>query len=386
MALPAHTYDPSCSLHLESNTFTRRASEISTDPPKVKAHFFYSSALPIDDPLSAVARPSSSSSTGPSKVPPRPYTMFDSTALEEAWQVLQATKRVEKERERSDSDQVTRDSQSLQGSVDKNDPIGVIEKEAATASVESHVGIGDQREKVDAMVSTLVETDTNTALVNSETTGKGPQKFGEPDLTLCDDPHHIPFDEAMPVGSEEIGNDEFESGIYRKHRTPFHRKDKRGKASPKETGSFSRSLPKQKSPGYDAQYGSSPSERDTTGTPFLRVPSRLRRSRSQSPRPSRHRSDTLQTDGGGSSSDEEGARPSRSKPFRRGQSDRSDSQHSESEDDSKARTNREESSPRHSSKARKAYITVGVSRLHVVELPDLRVSGGSSSHWKKNFG
>ena len=383
MALPAHTYGPSCTLHSESNIFTRRASEISMDPPKVRAHFFYSSALPIDDPLSPVAPPSSGSSAGPSKVPPRPFSIYDSTALEEAWQIIQATKRVKKERKRSDSDQATREPKNPQGSARTHDS-GVdevmyntkstTEKETSNTYEDSNVDIGGQGEKIDATVSALAKTNIDVALVNDDAPGKGPQKFGDPHLTLCDDPHHIPFDEAMPVGSEEIGNDEFESGMpYRRHRTPFRRKDKHEKASSKETAALSKSLPKQKSAGYDAQYGSSPSERDTTGTPFLRVPSRLRRSRSQSPQPSKHRSNSVQYDGGGSASEREAARATRSKPFRRAHSNFSDSQDSDSGDDSEARTDHLGPSPRHKPKSPKAHITVGVSRLHVVELPNLRV-------------
>lgn len=385
MALPAHTYGPSCSLHSESNTFTRRASEISTDPSKVRAHFFYSSALPIDDPLSPVAPPSSSSSTGPSKVPPRPFSIHDNNALEEAWQITQAMNRVKEERERLDSDKATIDPTTPQRSTSKHDPgaeeityntKSTTEKETTNTGEDSNVDIGGQGEKLDATVSKFVEADTDAALVNNDPPGKEPQKLGDPHLTLCDDPHHIPFDESMPVGSEEIGNDEFDSGLPKRHRTPFHRKDKHEKTSSKETAALSRSLPKQKSTGYDAQYGSSPSERDTTGTPFLRVPSRLRRSRSQSPRQSRDRSNTIQTDGGDSASEREGAGATRSKPIGR---DRSDSQHSESDDGPKTGNDRLDSSPRHKPKPQKAFITVGVSRLHVVELHNLRVNNGNGT-------
>lgn len=82
-----HTYGPSCTLQPASNPFTRRASEVSNDAPIIRAHFFYSSDLPIDDPLSPVPPPIST--TGPSKVPPRPFSVYDNIALEQAWQALQ---------------------------------------------------------------------------------------------------------------------------------------------------------------------------------------------------------------------------------------------------------------------------------------------------------
>lgn len=55
--------------------------------PELKAHFFYSSPLPIDDPLSAV--PNTSGAEFKSmKFPLRPFSAVDSEALENAWQKL----------------------------------------------------------------------------------------------------------------------------------------------------------------------------------------------------------------------------------------------------------------------------------------------------------
>ncbi|MCJ1466677.1 hypothetical protein MMC07_005297 [Pseudocyphellaria aurata] len=366
MTSPTHTYGPACSLHAESNIFTRRASEVSADPPNIRAHFFYSSALPIDDPLSPVPPPSTSSSTGPSKVPPRPFSIFDNTALEEAWQIIQKAKRAPEGHEprRTTEKKSTRASHTNTDSSES-----VIVAESARFQENSSHAIVEQAEEMEAR-SPAVESDKGTALVSSDT-----QKHGDPHLTLCDDPQHIPFDHAMPVDSDEIGNDEFESGMpRRRHRSPFRRRDKHDKAKSRETAALSRSLPKQKSSGYDAQYGSSPAERDTTGTPFLRVPSRLRRSRSQSPRRSRHESEATQADGPVSGSEGEPARQSRSRPMsHRFRSDRSDSRPSESDGRSKVRGGRQPRSVPRRKRPETAYITVGISRLHVVELHELRM-------------
>jgi len=70
-----HTYGPSCRLGQHSPT-----SE--DDLPSLRAGWFYTSPLPIDDPLSAVPPPSGSESV---KHPPRPFSLYDNSALEEAW-------------------------------------------------------------------------------------------------------------------------------------------------------------------------------------------------------------------------------------------------------------------------------------------------------------
>ncbi|MCJ1268973.1 hypothetical protein MMC22_008861 [Lobaria immixta] len=377
MTSPTHTYGPTCSLQAKSNAFTRRASEVSTDPPKIQAHFFYSSALPIDDPLTPVPPPSSSSSTGPSKVPPRPFSIYDNTALEEAWQIIQNAKH-DKRAPEGDESHPTTDYETPRAGHAKTDS-GVdnvnstresaVVGEAAQYSEDSSHGIVEHGEEMEAGTS-LVESGQGAALVNADT-----QKLGDPHLTLCDDPEHIPFDHAMPIDSDEIGNDEFESGLpRRRHRSPFRRRDRVDKAKSKETAALSRSLPKQKGSGYEAPYGSSPAERDTTGTPFLRVPSRMRRSRSQSSRRSKHESEALQADGPASASEGEAAQPSHSRPMsRRFRADRSESRHSQPDDHLKLRTSRHHRSAHHRKRPETAYITVGISRLHVVELPDLRM-------------
>lgn len=59
--------------------------------PELKAHFFYSSALPIDDPLSPVPSYTSYESWTANH-PPRPFSIGDNNALEEAWLGLSSDK------------------------------------------------------------------------------------------------------------------------------------------------------------------------------------------------------------------------------------------------------------------------------------------------------
>jgi hypothetical protein len=56
-------------------------------PPSIKVHFFYTSPLPIDDPLTPV--PATSSATLAQRHPARPFSDHDNVEIEEAWQSLQ---------------------------------------------------------------------------------------------------------------------------------------------------------------------------------------------------------------------------------------------------------------------------------------------------------
>ncbi|CAG8951953.1 hypothetical protein HYFRA_00005760 [Hymenoscyphus fraxineus] len=81
MSHSSHTYGPTCHL-ARSPSF--QAPESDDDVPPVKAQYFYSSPLPIDDPLSVVPVPSGPDSKAV-KFPLRPFLPVDNNALEEAW-------------------------------------------------------------------------------------------------------------------------------------------------------------------------------------------------------------------------------------------------------------------------------------------------------------
>ncbi|KAL8998540.1 MAG: hypothetical protein Q9188_006077 [Gyalolechia gomerana] len=343
LSATAHTYGPECSLQRESNIFTRRASTVSADAPFLRAQFLYSSPLPIDDPLSPIPPPSSKPVTA-SRVSPRPFSVADNKALEEAWQLLQQTKKerhaAKRKRSRSKQDRVPR------------------------ATEAAHP-----------------EANSFSQLVEKEETEVAPKELRhsptDPHLVLCDNPDHIPFDAALPMNPDEIGHEELEAGIPKKDRTLFRRQGKVGRDEETDqsppTGRLSRHF---KRPSIDAPYGSSPSERDTTGTPFLRVASRLRsRSRSRlrnSPK------NEAQTDGTVSAS--EGIEPIGAR------NDRSEG-HFEEEGFGQTGTDSDVGSPVHRSHAaknerRSSYqrkdaqqitVPVGVSRLHLVEIPDLKM-------------
>ena len=367
MAYTGHNYGPSCSLQTDSNVFIRRASVVSDQPPKTRAQFFYNSALPIDDPLSPVPLPSSSS-TGPSKFPPRPFSVFDNTVLEETWQSLQALEhgeeRVETART-SHTDVPTADNLAkIVRTATRKKPKDNLRK----SNNLSATGQDGELKSVRATAETATNGERAAAEApDEEHHHKKMQEIGDPHLMLCDDPSHVPFDETMPVSSDEIGNDEFESAPPKKrHRSPFRRKEKAERQEFKEEARPRRRPSAQKEKAAEEQYGSSPLERDTTGTPFLRVPSRKSKSRSRS---SEREIDRILRDDAGSNSESEGKKGSPPVSIRENSSICSNSHGPELEEHSKS-----DRSSRHKQKEHhRASVAVGVSRLHLVKMPELKV-------------
>lgn len=321
-----------CALDYESNEFTRRASTVSTDPPLIRAHFFYSSALPIDDPLSTVPPPTTKSTVNPSRLPPRPFSTFDNRALEEAWRLVQNSEYTKHEKAKEPTQN---QDKRLEG-LGYSDP-------------------GDIATHSQGISPTTTEKDT-----------------------ISDGGDHAPFDQATPVGAEEIGTDELESGLPKKHRTSFHPPETPRTPQEGDEASPSRRFSLHvKRYSTDSPYGSSPSERDTTGTPFLRVGSRLR-SRSRGAKPHAKAPLTVQTYKAETSDDDTTDNKPGTTLKNRGpafdpvelQSD------GETKDAREYQSHTVESKQPSSSKARhtkQMTITVGVSRLHLVELPNLKV-------------
>lgn len=89
MTAPIHTYGPKCLL--SDDDLDPSAWYSSPSPPKIRAQFFYVSLLPIDDPLSPLPPPSSGQNSGNERGPPQPFSARDNIALEEAWRELQRT-------------------------------------------------------------------------------------------------------------------------------------------------------------------------------------------------------------------------------------------------------------------------------------------------------
>lgn len=86
MTGPIHTYGPTCLLTDDDPDLSTWFS--SATPPRVRPQFFYTSALPIDDPLTSLPPPSGGQGSVNDKAPPQPFSAKDHVALEEAWTEL----------------------------------------------------------------------------------------------------------------------------------------------------------------------------------------------------------------------------------------------------------------------------------------------------------
>lgn len=75
-----HSYGPTCALYDFADD---NAVADNHNPPKVKAQFFYASLLPIDDPLSPLPQIHAEQLADQ---PPQPFSSRDNAALEESWQ------------------------------------------------------------------------------------------------------------------------------------------------------------------------------------------------------------------------------------------------------------------------------------------------------------
>ena len=389
MSTPEHTYGPTCVLHEESNPFIRRASTVSELPPKIAARFFYSSALPIDDPLSPLPPPSTNST--PSKVAPLPFSHHDNAALEEAWQSL--NKEISKEHTQgfrskgekldarkevgkpADEEQVSSLAKEDGRGVDHLAKIvkDVKNKAISKARKDDSAGAEIPREGETPKLS-LVEPAPSTTLAETEAPPKELRFKADPHVMLCDEPEHVPFDSEMPVGSEELGTgDEFGDAPGGRHHRIFHRRTRSQRKQDKVEEKAAKKATK-KQLAEQTVYGSSQSDRDTTGTPFIRAPIR-----SSMSKPPAQGTDGYQSDSADSASaDEHPAPPSTRPAFQRFRSDNSESRKSESGDHSKSDHKHHGFMSRQKKvkEIPKAYIPVGISRLHLVEMPDLQVHSG----------
>lgn len=80
---PTHTLGPACRLAPVPEPEPPTASLYGIPP--IRAQFFYSSPIPIDDPLAAATIIGSSDPNKPTKLPLRPLSAADNAALERAW-------------------------------------------------------------------------------------------------------------------------------------------------------------------------------------------------------------------------------------------------------------------------------------------------------------
>jgi hypothetical protein len=90
MTGPIHTYGQSCLLSDEEPDPT--SFQTLLDPPEIRSQFFYVSSLPIDDPLAALPPPASQGAAS-ERIPPKPFSARDQIALEDAWRDLREARK-----------------------------------------------------------------------------------------------------------------------------------------------------------------------------------------------------------------------------------------------------------------------------------------------------
>ncbi|KKK25821.1 hypothetical protein AOCH_006059 [Aspergillus ochraceoroseus] len=94
MAGPLHTYGATCLL--ADDDPDPLAWHPQDKPPRPRPQFFYTSSLPIDDPLSALPPPTGGQANEDVRAPPQPFSVRDNIALEEAWLAIQRENRPKK--------------------------------------------------------------------------------------------------------------------------------------------------------------------------------------------------------------------------------------------------------------------------------------------------
>jgi hypothetical protein len=190
-----------------------------------------------------------------------------------------------------------------------------------------------------------------------------------PAALLSDDPAHVPFDHAMPVSLEGLVNNASGGAMRRRSdhhkRSPNRQADKEAKKEKKVEKNAQkltmkvakeaqRNAKKSKDLPVETRYGSLPSDR-CTGTPFAQMPPRGEIAASSLPE------STVAIE----SSDEPLVEQSTMKPT---------ISKLVSFEDKTGLLDKTPTKPTSNNGHGKVYVPVGLSRLHLVELPDLVVS------------
>lgn len=355
----------------------------------MRAQFFYCSSLPIDDPLSPVPPPQTGAAKA-SRLPPRPFSIHDNRALEEAW--LKIHEEVgEDESELIDGGPLpsapVEDTQNIYNeenvtAQEKPDEPRRRSSEAEPSDPAPARGVAieetpsDQIEKPTINVAIEADPDRGQSRANTlSLRHTASARSRGPDEALWEDPNRVAFDEAVPVQAQEIRKEEAESGLKKvksRSRSPFRWRKKTDKtqvtteksSETEQTIPYRRLSRSTQRTQDNLELGSSPAERDTTGTPFLRAPSRTGRGRSsqRSLDPSATSVPAMNTDGAAmadSSASESNLVQSAQEPAEHLMSDTTEAAQQTSFSKPKS--------------VRETKVVTGLSRLHVVEMPSLKV-------------
>ncbi|KAI9847106.1 MAG: S23-interacting protein [Sclerophora amabilis] len=233
-----HSYGPTCRLRPSSSS-----KPASTDtPPPLNAHFFYSASLSIDDSLSPLpTRPATNA-----RIPARPFSALDNAALEEAWQGLLSREDVNTAGKGTSGSTRKRPADVSTQGESEGDLDGGAERETTLPGPGKRSQYAHGRSEV-----------RNSPLAREggwADTGQS-QRSRRTDLSVSESERKGARADSRP--STPIGIDH---------------PDKDGRPS-SPGGALGSSAGKESS----SPYGASPLEKSTTGTPFLRAPSRRER-------------------------------------------------------------------------------------------------------------
>ena len=302
-----HSLGPTCVYHQEN---AGEPLQAGSGPPKVNAQFYYVSPLPIDDPLSPLPPVAADSS---SKVPPKPYSVRDHAALEEAW-VGAGRRSTSRDSKRSDSRPRTG-----KGMISFPKFVNALRTPKTLSAQEDHSG------------QSIPSSD---AVTSDPTT--------ESQVMLDPGPNTVHPDGGLVNERELESGEQMRTGRstspmkHRRHLSPF-RKQSKGDMSQSPASGVSAQTSIESAGQQDSHVAKS----RVSGRPFARAPSK----RSITPMPSAN----------------DGA----------GEQDAVSSNHSE------VRRGRTEGPRGHSTSSgehkKMIFVPVGISRLHLVEIPDLRM-------------
>ncbi|KAH0562529.1 hypothetical protein GP486_002789, partial [Trichoglossum hirsutum] len=322
---------------------------------------------PTYDPISPIPPPVSGS-TKVSKLPPRPFSAHDSAALEEAW--LGLTK---KEAKNDPEGELNRERSQHSHGRDK--AVRISEPNNTAPDTTHHDKRGQRRQSKDKSsdVPAVEGIKEGSQRKKSKPSKKTPRKPAK-DNTRGDG------EQDKSPTSEQEQSDSAGSTLRKRLTSRF--KNKEGSKTPNHQVKYRESgSPALKTQLSEATlHGSSPSEADTTGTPFVRAPSRPRSSMMNDL--ANENEDDAQADeedeSAGQTSGEQ-ASPSRSSfqnsshPGARG-----------SKSKSRSRSCSQSRSPPcpQNCEDQEATVPVGVFRLHLVRLPKMQLESiyWSSAH------
>ncbi|EEP75497.1 conserved hypothetical protein [Uncinocarpus reesii 1704] len=330
MAAPAHTYGPACLLY-EPPEQRQTRPDPNTEilkPPKIRVQYFYLSSLPIDDPLTAVPIPSGTADA--SKLPPRPFSVHDNIALEKAWQSLRSVGEEESHKDRDEIEDGLRSSRRL--------TVRGKKKEETASQTSDPRGTP---ETVVGLSSSFPARQTGGGSSDNDDFQEGNSFNG-----LKDDEDDSNANRRM--ARERGSSNASELGSFRKRRSlPIDRKSKASRRNRHSSPGGYEDGSEEGSGRSSPQIIRHSDDTNISGSPFIRAPIRDRENRRPTPT-LRLSKDSIDTN------------------FMRGQMAASPNADGDKRQDGDKSEDLENTEP-------EITVTVGASRLHLVEFPKLEM-------------